>query len=90
MASLELLTDAFKDVSTELSMTIDTAYRFQNTGPGEITLIFSDTEPAPSESDFVYKPRTPDNSATIVYDGTQKIWARAIYTPGRISIHEVV
>jgi hypothetical protein len=90
MAGLDLETTEFKDVSTELSMTVDTFYRFQNTGHGEITLVFSATQPENTDSDFVYPPRKPDNSATILYDGTVAIWARALNIPSKISIQEVV
>ena len=90
MPSLELLTTKFKNVATELSMTANTKYRFMNSGPGEITIVFSATEPTGGASDFIYTPRHPDNSETLVYDGTIGIWARALNVPGKISINGVI
>ncbi|MCP4598973.1 MAG: hypothetical protein GY847_00255 [Proteobacteria bacterium] len=86
MPSLSLSTDKFKNVATELSMEVGTPYRYQNTGPGEITIVFADDEPDPGHTSFIYPTREPVSSLSIIYDGTQGIWARALGVPGKITI----
>jgi hypothetical protein len=90
MAELILPQDEFKNVGTELSMTVDTPYRFMNAGSTDMIIVFLNTEPASGASEFIYPPHTPLNSATLVYDGTEGIWAKSTRADGKIVIKEVV
>ena len=76
----------YKELSE--TMKIDQEYDFVNVCPSPIQIVHAETLPAVETQGVVYECHGPNNSETLTFDGTIKIWAKSVFNTGKVSIYK--